>query len=106
MLKECKADNKISGKQDLEESSDAQGERNLWMELLICSENELLERLVGISLSAILGLLSDSLEYSFKDGFWRPDGLPQMKQWVSHHGKNVKDHSKFLASEVGKVDKR
>lgn len=76
---------------------------DLWMELLLRTENEILERLVSISFSAVLNLLSDS---SYRVGCWSPEGLPQMEQWVSQNGENVKAHSKFLAEEVGKVDKR
>ncbi|KAG8387625.1 hypothetical protein BUALT_Bualt02G0040600 [Buddleja alternifolia] len=99
VLKECKADNLSSKKHESERVHGADEEHvNLWMELLRSSESELLERLVGFTFSASLSLLSCSSN--------DPNGLSQMEQWVSLNEKNVKDHSKFLAAEVRKVDKR
>lgn len=106
VLKECKADNMSSEQQGSGGLSPGKEQLNLWMKLLLSSENELLERLVGITFCVILNLLSDSSRDVLKVGSWTPDGFPQMEQWVSHNGKNVKDHSKFLAAEVGKVEKR
>ncbi|KAK6155509.1 hypothetical protein DH2020_009757 [Rehmannia glutinosa] len=107
VLKECKQDNMSNKQKDLEGLGVIKDEQvNTWMELLLSSESELLERLVGFCFSAILNLLSNSSIEYFKVGCWSPDGLPQMEQWVSQNGKNVKDHTKFLAAEVGKVDKR
>ncbi|KAI3457941.1 hypothetical protein Pfo_014604 [Paulownia fortunei] len=105
VLKECKADNMSGKQQEIEGLSVTKEQVNLWMELLLSSESELLERLVGFSFSAMLSLLSNSSMEFFKVGCWSPDGLPQMEQWVSHNGKNVKHHTKFLAAEVGKVEK-
>lgn len=99
-----KADD-VTGKQHkLEGLNGSNGQVNLWMELLLRSENEILERLVSFSFSAVLNLLSDSSMDSI--GCWSPEGLRQMEQWVSQNEKNVKAHSKFLAEEIGKVDKR
>ncbi|KAK4431266.1 hypothetical protein Salat_0888700 [Sesamum alatum] len=106
VLKESKADHMSSKQQELKGLSVTKEQENLWMELLLSSENELLERLVGFSFSAILSLLSNSSVDSFEVGCWSLDGLRQMEQWVSHNEKNVKDHSKFLAAKVGKVEKR
>ncbi|PIN22918.1 hypothetical protein CDL12_04355 [Handroanthus impetiginosus] len=107
VLKEGKADNISSKQQELERIRCTKEEQvNLWMELLRRSENELLERLVCISFSAILSCLSDSSMGSFKAGGWSPDGLPQMEQWVSQNEENIKDHSRSLAAEVRKVEKR
>ncbi|KAK6135151.1 hypothetical protein DH2020_031099 [Rehmannia glutinosa] len=107
VLKECKQDNMSNKQKDLEGLGVIKDEQvNTWMELLLSSESELLERLVGFCFSAILSLLSNSSIEYFKVGCWSPDGLPHMEQWVSQNGKIVKDHTKFLAAEVGKVDKR
>ncbi|KAL0400535.1 UNVERIFIED_CONTAM: hypothetical protein Slati_4083400 [Sesamum latifolium] len=106
VLKECKADHMSSKQQELKGLSVTKDQVNLWMELLLSSENELLERLVGFSFSAILSLLSNSSVDSFEVGCGSLDGLRQMEQWVSHNEKNVKDHSKFLAAKVGKVEER
>ncbi|KAL0299748.1 UNVERIFIED_CONTAM: hypothetical protein Sradi_6634600 [Sesamum radiatum] len=106
VLKERKADHMSSKQQELKGLSATNEQVNLWMELLLSSENELLERLVGFSFSAFLSLLSNSSVDSFEVGCGSLDGLRQMEQWVSHNEKNVKDHSKFLAAKVGKVEKR
>ncbi|KAH6823497.1 hypothetical protein C2S53_019493 [Perilla frutescens var. hirtella] len=87
-------------------SDDKKEHINLWMELLLSCENELLERLVGISFFSVLSLPSNSSEVFSKVGDWSPDGLPQMEQWVLQNEKNVKKHSKFLAAEIRKVEKR
>ncbi|KAL8049351.1 hypothetical protein ABFX02_06G016100 [Erythranthe guttata] len=107
MLKDYKAAIMSSKEPDLEGLSGAEEEQvTLWTELFLGSENELLERLVGISFSAILGLLSNSSMDVLKNGSWSPDGFLQMAQWVSHNRENVKGHSEFLAAEVRKVEKR
>ncbi|KAH6813585.1 hypothetical protein C2S51_022603 [Perilla frutescens var. frutescens] len=107
VLKEFITEN-VSGKELVLEglSDDKKEHINLWMELLLSCENELLERLVGISFSAVLSLPSNSSEVFSKLGDWSPDGLPQMEQWVLQNEKNVKKHSKFLAAEIRKVEKR
>lgn len=107
VLKEFKTEN-VNGKELVLEglSDDNKEHINLWMELLFSCENELLERLVGISFSAILSLPSNSSEEFAQVGDWSPDGLPQMEQWVLQNEKNVKDHSKFFAAEIRKVEKR
>ncbi|KAH6781083.1 hypothetical protein C2S52_012320 [Perilla frutescens var. hirtella] len=51
-------------------------------------------------------LPSNSSDVFSKVGDWSPDGLPQMEQWVLQNEKNVKKHSKFLAAEIRKVEKR
>ncbi|KAL3626200.1 hypothetical protein CASFOL_029749 [Castilleja foliolosa] len=108
VLKEYKENNVIGEQQELEGSGVTKDDDrvNVWIELLLSSERELLERLVGFSFSSVLSLLSDPSTGSFKDGRSSPYALPQMEQWVSQNRKNVKDHTKFLAAEVGKVEKR
>ncbi|KAL2226888.1 UNVERIFIED_CONTAM: hypothetical protein Sindi_2047500, partial [Sesamum indicum] len=105
VLKESTPDHISSKQQELKGLSVTKEQVNLWMELLLSSENELLERLVGFSFSTILSLLSNSSVDSFEVGCGSLDGLRQMEQWVSHNEKNVKDQTKFLAAKVGKVEK-
>ncbi|XP_057786174.1 uncharacterized protein LOC131003653 [Salvia miltiorrhiza] len=81
-------------------SGDKKEHINLWMDLLLSCENELLLRLVSISTSSILRPPSNSSEEFSGVGV---DGLPQMEQWVSQ---NVKDDYKFLAAEIREVKKR
>lgn len=92
VLKEFMTEN-MSGKEHVLEglSGDKKEERNLWMDLLLSCEKELLLRLVSISISAE--------EFSGVGG----DGLPQMKQWLLQ---NVKDDYKFLAAEIKEVKRR
>ncbi|KAL3838023.1 hypothetical protein ACJIZ3_022614 [Penstemon smallii] len=107
ILKECKANIMSSKQQESEWLGSIKEEHvKFWTELLLSSENELRERLVGFSFSAILNLLSDSSSDICEVGSWSPDGLAQMEQWVSLNEKIVKDQFKLLAARVGKVEKR
>ncbi|KAL6509220.1 hypothetical protein OROGR_022530 [Orobanche gracilis] len=107
MLKVYKEDNTSSKAQDLEGLGVTKDNQvNVWTELLLSSERELLERIVAFCFSAVLSLLSNSLMEFSKSGCWSPAGLAQMEQWVSQNVETVKDHTKFLAAEVGKVEKR
>ncbi|KAL2542343.1 Transducin/WD40 repeat-like superfamily protein [Abeliophyllum distichum] len=107
VLKELNADKKGGKEQEIEGLSGAEEEQLfLWMELLSSSERELQERLVGLTFSAILSLLSNPTMESCKVGCWSPIGLVQMEQWVSLNYKYVKDYLKFLAAEVEKLEKR
>ncbi|KZV53002.1 hypothetical protein F511_32321 [Dorcoceras hygrometricum] len=95
--------NEIREHQDSERSSIAIEEHaNAWKELQLCCENELRKRLVGLSFSSILTLLSDAPTV----GCWHPDERPQLEQWLSLHEKIVEDDLKLLAREVDKVKKR
>lgn len=107
VLKELNADKNGGQEQELEGLSCAEEEQlKIWMELLSNSERELQERLVSLTFSAILSLLSNSKMDSSKVGCWSPIGSAQMEQWVSRNYKYVKDYLKFLVAEVGKYDKR
>uniref|UniRef100_A0A5B6YNM7 Transcription factor IIIC 90kDa subunit N-terminal domain-containing protein n=2 Tax=Davidia involucrata TaxID=16924 RepID=A0A5B6YNM7_DAVIN len=105
VLTKLKADKINSKQQNLEGLCDAEEELPLWMELLLSSERELRERLVGFSFSVVLSLVSHSLTNYCKFGYWHPVGLAQMEQWVSLNHDHLQDHLKLLASEVGKLDK-
>ncbi|CAA0813062.1 Transducin/WD40 repeat-like superfamily protein, partial [Striga hermonthica] len=107
VLKGYKADNTSGKQQELENFGVTKdGQANKWMEFLSSCESELLERLVRFCFSTMLSWQSNSSVEFYRVGCWSPDGLAQMEQWVSKSGKNLKDHTKFLAAEVGKVEKR
>ncbi|XP_060675543.1 uncharacterized protein LOC107404763 isoform X2 [Ziziphus jujuba] len=80
----------------------------MWIELLLSSERELRERLVGLSFSAFtsLSLRSHSTTVSSQPGDWFPVGLAQMEQWVSLNRDVVQDQLRVLAIEVGKHKER
>ncbi|RVW89056.1 hypothetical protein CK203_029326 [Vitis vinifera] len=107
VLSELKAD-KINSKQpNLEEFGGAEEENlKLWMELLLCSERELRERLVGFAFSTVLGLMSSLAAKVYRAEGWDPVGLAQMEQWVALNYDHVQDQLKLLASEVRNLDKR
>ncbi|XP_073138680.1 uncharacterized protein [Henckelia pumila] len=93
--------------QDLGRSNSAIEEQaNAWKELQLCCENELRKRLVGLSFSAILSILSDVPTDLCDVGCGCPDESPQLEQWISLHEKIVEDDLKFLAEEVDEVKKR
>lgn len=76
----------------------------LWMELLMNTERELRERLVGFSFSTVLSLVSHSSTNISE--YWHPVGLAQMEQWVALNHDYVDDRLKLIASKVGKLDSR
>ena len=107
VLSELKAD-KINIKQpNVEEIGGAEEEKlKLWRDLLLCSERELRERLVGFAFSTVLGLMSYLAAKVSKAQGWDPVGLAQMENWVELEYDHVQDQLKLLASEVGDLDRR
>ena len=105
VLSELKAD-KINSKQpNLENFGGAEEEKlKFWMELLLCSERELCERLVGFTFSTVLGLMSSLAAKVPRAEGWDPVGWAQMEQWVSLNYDHVQDQLKLLASEVRNLD--
>ncbi|KAL8171099.1 hypothetical protein V2J09_022903 [Rumex salicifolius] len=74
-----------------------------WAKLLLCSEEELRKRLVALTFSSSMSLMSD-VEIQKDDGSWKPCGLSQMLCWVNA---NADGHQlKHLASEVKKLSTR
>ncbi|XP_028790768.1 uncharacterized protein LOC114746682 isoform X3 [Neltuma alba] len=71
-----------------------------WVEILLRSERELRERLIGFSFSAFLTNLSCAEAAPSQPGHWYPFGVTQMKQWVELDRDNARDRLKVLASEV------
>lgn len=78
----------------------------MWIKLLLNSERELRERLVGLSFSACIGLMSHSTTFSSQSRNWFPVGLAQMERWVALNHDCVQDQLRVLASEVRKHEKR
>lgn len=102
-LSELKPEQIKSKEQNLE-GLDCTEEEKLtrWIELLLSSERELRERLVGLSFSAFTSLRSYPTTVSSQPGNWFPVGLAQMEQWVSLNLDVVQDQLRVLAIEVGK----
>ncbi|XP_054816404.1 uncharacterized protein LOC129316145 isoform X2 [Prosopis cineraria] len=71
-----------------------------WVEILLSSERELRERLIGFSFSALVTNLTYAEATSSHPVHWHPFGIAQMKQWVELHQDNARDQLKVLASEV------
>ncbi|XP_021802598.1 uncharacterized protein LOC110746665 [Prunus avium] len=106
MLSEMKADEINSKLLNLEGVHCAEEEqRSLWINLLLASERELRERLVGFTFSAFISLMPASAANS-PSGNWFPVGLAQMEQWVELNRDHMQDQLKVLASEVGKQEGR
>lgn len=78
----------------------------IWIELLLRSERELRERLIGLSFGAYTALMSHSITISSQSGNWFPVGLAQMEQWVSLNRDLVQDQLSALAIEVGNHKER
>ncbi|KAL5137529.1 hypothetical protein HKD37_10G027882 [Glycine soja] len=91
--------------QKLEEVSPAMEKQiTKWTKLLLNSERELRERLVGFSFSAFQTSMSNP-ETNFKSGCWYPVGLAQMEQWIALDQEHIHDQLKVIASEA-KHEKR
>ncbi|KAL5567668.1 hypothetical protein UlMin_024243 [Ulmus minor] len=107
MLSELKADDINSKLQNLEELHCIENKKlMMWIELLLGSERELRERLVGLSFSAFVSLISNSATISSQSGNWSAVGIAQMEQWVALNHDRVHDQLRVLASEIGKYKDR
>ncbi|XP_057418381.1 uncharacterized protein LOC130712569 isoform X2 [Lotus japonicus] len=72
-----------------------------WIEILLSSERELRERLVGLSFSAFQNGLSSPPEATpSQPGCWYPVGLAQMEKWIALDQEHVREQVKFIASNV------
>ncbi|PON71979.1 WD repeat containing protein [Parasponia andersonii] len=106
VLTELKAD-QINSKLENFEGLDCLEEKLImWTKLLLSSERELRERLVGLSVSACISLVSHSATFSSQSPNWSPVGLAQMERWVSLNHNYVQDQLRVLASEIRKHKKR
>ncbi|XP_012575561.1 uncharacterized protein [Cicer arietinum] len=70
-----------------------------WIEILLHSERELRERLIGFTFSAIQTSVFH-LETPSQPGRWYPVGLAQMEQWIALNQEHIRDQLKFIASKV------
>lgn len=100
-LKESKASGKAA---NLGESSCTDEERP-WMDLMLNSEKELRERLVGICLSTASSRMCHPAPTE-ELGLWNPAGIAQMLKWVTQNRVFVHSQLNSLASEVRKLTAR
>lgn len=70
-----------------------------WMDIMLNSEKELRERLVGLSLSTVLVHVSNQNSKA-KFGLWNPVGVAQMVKWVIRNRDSVSCQLSLLASEI------
>ncbi|KAL1203280.1 hypothetical protein V5N11_031874 [Cardamine amara subsp. amara] len=75
-------------------------EIDLWLKLLEDSEQELRERLIGLSFSAYLIAESSLGSVSPSTWNWRPAGLAQLQQWVEINHNIVHSQLETLSAEV------
>ncbi|XP_062119983.1 uncharacterized protein LOC133834398 [Humulus lupulus] len=101
VLSEMKVDQINSKLENFIELDCSEEKLIIWIKLLLSSEGELRERLVGLNFSACVSLLSHSTSFSYC-----PVGLTQMQQWVALNHDHAHDSLRVLASEVQKHEKR
>ncbi|XP_043695577.1 uncharacterized protein LOC122646148 isoform X2 [Telopea speciosissima] len=77
-----------------------------WIELLVNSEKELRERIVGFSFAAVLGHRACSDANISTVRHWLPVAVAPMKQWVLMNQDWVQNQLKFLRSEIGELHGR
>lgn len=105
ILSEMKADEINSKLLNLEGVNDAEEEQlTPWINLLLNSERELRERLVGFTFSSFKSRMSTSATNS-QSRHWFPVGLAQMEQWVELNQDHVQNELRVLASEVRKHER-
>ena len=104
MLAELDADQitRINSKVQNSEGEGPAMEKQLtkWIEILLSSEEQLRERLVGFSFSAFRTSMSHPGSTPSQAGHWNPVGLEQVEQWIALNQDHVHDQLKFIASEV------
>lgn len=87
--------------QNLERLSDAENENHiLWKELLLSSERELRQRLIGLCFACAKLRSPSTTEY--RPGFWYPIGLAEMQQWIRNNPEHLQESVKVIASKAGK----
>ncbi|XP_039816965.1 uncharacterized protein LOC120679442 isoform X2 [Panicum virgatum] len=82
---------------DAENGNDSKTE--FWSTLLIRSERELRERLVGFTFAAVLKRTAYSFNGTSTENSWFPVGVAQMDSWVSMNGE-VHNQLKYLRSRI------
>ncbi|KAM5569686.1 hypothetical protein ABKV19_016944 [Rosa sericea] len=106
ILSEMKADETNNKLLNMEGVDGAEEEQlTLWINLLLNSERELRERLVGFTFSSFKSrMLVSATNSQSRD--WFPVGLTQMEQWVELNQDHVQDQLRVLAAEVRKHEQR
>ncbi|XP_008444808.1 uncharacterized protein LOC103488044 isoform X3 [Cucumis melo] len=85
-----------------ERLDDTENEKHiLWKKLLLSSERELRQRLIGLCFFACAKLRSLSIT-EYRPGFWYPIGLTEMQQWVTSNPEHLQESIKDVASQAGK----
>ena len=86
----------------LEGLDDSENEMHiLCKKLLLSSERELRQRLIGLCFFACAKLRSLSIT-EYRPGFWYPIGLTEMQQWVTSNPEHLQDSIKDIASQARK----
>ncbi|KAG6598500.1 hypothetical protein SDJN03_08278, partial [Cucurbita argyrosperma subsp. sororia] len=102
VLSELVQDQVNNDLQDLERLNDAENDKHiLWKELLLSSERELRQRLIGLCFSscAKLRALSSS---EYRPGFWYPIGLVEMQQWIRYNHEHLQESLNVIAMKEEK----
>lgn len=89
---------------NLGESCTIEEERQ-WIDLILHVEEELRERLVGISLSTVLSRISQPAPKE-EFGLWNPSATALMLKWVAQNHARVHPQLNSLASEVRRLATR
>ncbi|KAG2591060.1 uncharacterized protein LOC120675304 isoform X3 [Panicum virgatum] len=89
---------------DAENGNDSKTE--FWNTLLIRSERELRERLVGFTFAAVLKRTAYSFNGTSTENSWFPVGVAQMDSWVSMNDGEVHNQLKYLISRIKDLGNR
>lgn len=79
---------------------------DFWNTLLIRSERELRERLVGFTFAAVLKRTAYLLKGTSTENSWFPIGVAQMGSWVSMNGEEVHNQLSYLRSRIKDLGNR
>ncbi|XP_039848689.1 uncharacterized protein LOC120707755 isoform X2 [Panicum virgatum] len=89
---------------DAENGNDSKTE--FWNTLLIRSERELRERLVGFTFAAVLKRTAYSFNDTSTENIWFPVGVAQMDSWVTMNDGEVHNQLKYLRSRIKDLGNR
>jgi len=89
---------------DAENGNDSKTE--FWNTLLIRSERELRERLVGFTFAAVLKRTAYSFNDTSTENSWFPVGVAQMDSWVTMNDGEVHNQLKYLRSRIKDLGNR
>ncbi|CAO2171148.1 unnamed protein product [Urochloa humidicola] len=79
---------------------------DFWNTLLIRSERELRERLVGFTFAAVLKRTADLLKGASTENSWFPVGVAQMDSWASMNDEEVHNQLRYLRSRIKDLGNR